>query len=199
MQAAYYRTIATFVLLAVLVPLVKLHAQDSTNYRSKAWRDSVLNYEGRLQSYRQELYSYDFGMTLGILPIVGESSVGKEGAGIAYFAARTATVAIGVIGAVRLIEGKPYVGLNIGMLVGGIAGYFGLKFSELADIRHTISEKNEDLVEKFQISTPDIEPHSIRYPTKDWPTWVTSTPERRRPEDARKAVDAPLPKLSGNE
>ena len=199
MQASLSRAMAASVLLIVLVPFGKLQAQDSTNYRSKVWRDSVLTYEGRLQSYRQELYSYDLGMTLGMLPIVGESSVGKQGAGIAYFAARTVAVAIGVVGAVRLIEGKPSFGLDIGMLIGGLAGWVGLKFSELADIRHTISEKNEDLVEKWKIPTPDIEPHSIRYPTKDWPTWVTSTPERRRPEDARKAVDTPLPKLSGNE
>ncbi len=199
MQATHYRKIVTLVLLVVLVPLGKLFAQDSTNYRSKPWRDSVLTYEERLQSYQQELYSYDLGMTLGVLPIVGESYVDKEGAGIAYFAGRVIAVGVGVVGAVRLIEGKPYLGLNIGMLVGGIAGYFGLKFSELADIRHTISERNEDLVEKWQIPTPDIEPHSIRYPTKNWPTWITSTPERRRPEDARKAVDTPLPKVTSNE
>jgi hypothetical protein len=193
MQGTNFRTIVTFVLLVVFVPLGKLQAQDSTNYRSKVWRDSVLNYQGRLLSYQQELYSYDLGMTFGIFPILGESSVDKEGAGIAYFAGRVVAVGIGVVGAVRLIEGKPSFGLNIGMLIGGLAGYVGLKFSELADIRHTVSERNEDLVEKYQIATPDIEPHSIRYPTKDWPTWVTSTPERRRPEDARKAVDTPLP------
>jgi hypothetical protein len=199
MQAKLSHTIAAFVLLVILVPLGNLRAQDTAKYLSKTWRDSVLTYEGRLQSYRQELYSYDLGMTLGMLPIVGESNVGKKGAGIAYFAARTVAVAIGVVGAVRLIEGKPSFGLDIGMLVGGLAGWVGLKFSELADIRHTISERNEDLVEKWQIPTPDIEPHSIRYPTKNWPAWITSTPEARHPQNAREAVDKPLPKVTGNE
>jgi hypothetical protein len=193
MQAAQYRTVVACVLLVACVPFGKLRAQDSTNFRSKIWRDSVLSYEQRLDSYRQEVYSYDLGMTLGMLPYFGESNVGKEGAGIAYLAARTAAVAVGVVGAVRLIEGKPYLGLNIGMIVGGLAGWVGLKFSELADIRHTVSERNEDLVDKWQIATPDIEPHSIRYPTKDWPTWITSTPEARHPQNAREAVDKPLP------
>jgi hypothetical protein len=195
MQATGYRTLVAFVLLVACVPLGKLRAQDSANYRSKAWRDSVLNYEKRLDSYRQELYSYDLGMTLGMLPYFGESNVGKGGTGIAYLAARTAAVAVSVVGAVRLIEGKHYWGLNLGMIVGGIAGWVGLKFSELADIRHTVSERNEDLVDKWQIATPDIEPHSIRYPTKVWPTWITSTPEQRHYERAREAVDKPLPAI----
>ncbi len=195
MKALLRSSIAAFVLLVAFVPLGKLQAQDSTNYRSKAWRDSVLNYQGRLNSYRQDLYSYDWGMTLGMLPIVGEANVGKMGTGILYSAARTAAVAISVIGVVRLFEKKPSYGLDIGMLVGGIAGWFGLKFSELADIRHTVSERNEDLVEKWQIATPDIETHSIRYPTKDWPSSVTSTPEARHYERAREAVDKPLPAI----
>ena len=199
MQAAIYRFIFALVLCVLFVPLGKLQAQDSANYRSKAWRDSVLNYEQRLDSYRQELYSYDWGMTLGMLPIAGEANVGKMGTGILYSAARTAAVAISVIGVVRLIEKKPSYGLDIGMLIGGIAAWVGLKFSELADIRHTVSERNEDLVEKWQIPTPDIEPHSIRYPTKDWPTWVSSAPEERHPQNARDAVDKPLPKVTGNE
>ncbi len=197
MQAPLRRFVVAFVLFVALVPCKKLCAQDSAKYLSKTWRDSVLNYQGRLDSYRQELYSYDLGMTFGMLPIMGESYAGKMGTGIAYFAARVATVAIGVVGAVRLIERKPSFGLDIGMLVGGIAGWIGLKFSELADIRHTVSERNEDLVDKWQIATPDIEPHSIRYPAKDWPTWVTSTPEARHPENAREAIDKPLP--SSNE
>ncbi len=199
MQASLSRGIVVLILLVAFVPLGKLQAQGSANYRSKAWRDSVLNYQQRLDSYQQELYSYDLGMTLGIFPIFGEGYVGKEGAGIAYFAARTIAAAIGVVGAVRLIERKPSIGLDIGMLVGGLAAYVGLKFSELADIRHTVSERNEDLVDKWQIPTPDIEPHSIRYPTKDWPAWVTSTPKPRRPEEAREAIDKPLPKVTGNE
>jgi hypothetical protein len=195
MQVILRRAVATSVLLVALVPFEQLRAQDSANYRRKAWRDSVLNYEQRLDSYRQELYSYDQGMTMGMLPILGESYVGKEGAGIAYLAGRTVAVAISVVGAIRLIEGKPYLGLNLGMLVGGIAGWFGLKFSELADIRHTVSERNEDLVEQWQIPMPDIEPHSIRYPTKEWPVWVTSAPEARHYERAREAVDKPLPAI----
>jgi hypothetical protein len=199
MHTTLSRFKVTLVLLVLCIPLGKLQAQDSAKYLDKTWRDSVLNYQGRLQSYQQELYSYDLGMTLGMLPIVGETNVGKEGTGIAYFAARTVAVAVGVVGAVRLIEGKPSIGLDIGMLVGGIAGWVGLEFSELADIRHTVSERNEDLVEKWQIPTPDIEPHSIRYPTKNWPTWVTSTPEQRHYQNAREAVDKPLPKVTGNE
>jgi hypothetical protein len=199
MQAILRRAIALSVVLVALIPFGKVQAQDSANYRSKAWRDSVLNYEKRLDSYRQELYSYDLGMTFGMLPIFGESYVGKEATGIAYLTGRVIAVAIGVVGAVRLIEGKPYLGLNLGMLVGGIPGWFGLKFSELADIRHTVSELNEDLVEKWQIPTPDIEPHSIRYPTKQWPAPVTSAPEERHYENAREAVDKPLPKVTGNE
>ncbi len=199
MEAIIRRFSVAFVLLVILVPSGKLRAQDSAKYLDKAWRDSVLSYEARPNSYHQELYSYDLGMTFGMLPIAGEAYVGKEGTGIVYSAGRFAAVAIGVVGAVRLIERKPILGLNIGMLVGGIAGYIGLKFSELADIRHTVSERNEDLVEKWQIATPDVEPHSIRYPTKDWPTWVTSTPEERHPQNAREAVDKPLPKVSSNE
>jgi hypothetical protein len=196
MQAAHYRTIA-LVLCVLFVSLGNLRAQDSTNYRSNAWRDSTLNYQQRLDSYHQDLYSYDMGMTFGMLPFVGdfvgENYVDKPGAGIAYFAARTIVAAIAVAGVVRLIERKPSIGLDIGMLVGGLAGEVGLKFSELADIRHTVSERNEDLVDTWQIPTPDIEPHSIRYPTKDWPAWVTSAPEERHYENAREAVDKPLP------
>ncbi len=199
MQATKSRYLVAYVLLVAFVPLGNLYAQDSANYRSKTWRDSTLKYDGRLDSYRQELYSYDLGMTFGMLPIFGESYVGKEATGIAYLTGRVVAVAIGVVGAVRLIEGKPYLGLNLGMLVGGIAGWFGLKFSELANIRHTVSELNEDLVEKWQIPTADIEPHSIRYPTKQWPEWVTSPPEERHYENAREAVDKPLPKVTGNE
>ncbi len=184
------------VLLVLFVTDGKLLAQDSAKYLSKPWRDSVVNYEGRLATYRQELYSYDLGMTFGVLPVLGESYVGNRGAGIGYLVGRVTALAISVVGAVRLGESKPYVGLNVGTLFGGLAGWVALKFSELADIRHTVSERTENLVEQWHIATPDIEPHSIRYPTKDWPEWITSPPEARHPRNARD-VDKPLP--SSNE
>ena len=177
----------------------KLLAQDSASYLNKAWRDSVANYGGRVEAYQQELYSYDWGMTFGMLPVAGEAYVGKTGTGIAYFAARTAAVAAGVVGAVRFIEGKPSFGLNLGMVAVGIFGYVGLKLSELADIRHTVSERNEDLVEQFRIETADIEPHSIRYPSKQWPDWITSWPPIPPKVETREAINLPLPIVTSKE
>ncbi len=191
---------AVFGLLSVLlVPCRNLFAQDSPNYWNKAWRDSVANYRGRVEAYHQEFLSYDWGMTFGMLPVAGEAYVGKMGTGIEYSAARAAAVALGVVGAVRFIGGKPNFGLNLGMIAAGLFGYVGLKLSELADIRHTVSERDEALVEKYRIEIPDIEPHSIRYPTKQWPRWVTSWPPVPPRANPRKSVDRPLPKVTSNQ
>lgn len=191
-------------LVVLFAPCRKLLAQDSASYWNKAWRDSVSDYRGRVEAYHQELYSYDWGMTFGMLPVAGEAYVGKMGTGIEYSAARAVVVAAGVVGVVRLIEGKPNFGLNLGLIAAGIFGYGGLKFSELADIRHTVSERDESLVEQYRIEIPDIEPHSIRYPEKQWPDWVTSWPPVPPKVNPREAVDKPLPKernrdATGNE
>ncbi len=171
-------------------------AVDSPNYMNPAWRDSVANYQGRLEAYHQEFYSYDWGMTFAMLPVIGEWYVNKTGTGIAYSAARLGALAVGTVGAIRLIGGKPNLGLNIGLLAGGIVGWFLLKWSEVSDVRHTISHLDENLVDKFGIVTPDIIPHSIRYPTKEWPDWVTSDPPARHPQDSKEAVNTPLPSAS---
>ncbi|HZK75483.1 MAG TPA: hypothetical protein VFD13_01125 [Candidatus Kapabacteria bacterium] len=189
----------SFVLAVLLVPWHNVLAQDSENYLNKAWRDSVANYSGRVEAYHQELLSYDWGMTFGMLPVAGEAYVGKAGTGIAYFAARGVAVAAGVVGAVRFIEGKPNFGLNLGMIAVGIFGYIGLKLSELADIRQTVSERNEDFVEHYHIEIPDIEPHSIRYPSKQWPDWITSWPPIPPKVETREAINQPLPKVTSKE
>ena len=178
------------VAFVLLVTGTKAFAQD-TNYRSKAWRDSADLYEGHKIAYEQELYSYDWGMTFGSLPIAGEAYLGNTTTGIEFMAGRVAMVAASIVGGIRLIEGKPTLGLNLGLLAGGIVGYIGLKLWELADIRHTVSERNEDLVDKFQIATPDVAPHSIRYPRKSWPDWVTSTPPVPPSVDSKAVIDGP--------
>jgi hypothetical protein len=194
----------SFALAVLLVPCHNIFAQDSANYLNKSWRDSVANYQGHVEAYHQEFYSYDWGMTFGMLPVAGEAYVGKMGTGIAYFAARIAAAAVGVVGAVRIIEGKPNFGLNLGMIGVSIFGYIGLKLLELTDIRHTVSERDENLVEKFRIETPDILPHSIRYPKKQWPDWVTSWPPTPPKVNPRESIDKPLPNalsrsVTGNE
>ncbi len=191
--AALRHRIVPLVLFVFLVPFGKLFAQDSANYLNEAWRDSVANYRGRVEAYHQEFLSYDWGMTFGMLPVAGEAYVGKMGTGIEYSAARAVAVAVGVVGAVRFIEGKPNFGLNLGMVAAGIVGYIGLKLSELADIRRTVSERDEDFVEQYRIEIPDIEPHSIRYPTKKWPDWITSWPPIPPKVNPSEAVNKPLP------
>jgi hypothetical protein len=186
----------SFVLAVLFAPWHSVLAQDSANYLNKSWRDSVANYRGRVEAYHQEFYSYDWGMTFGMLPVAGEAYVGKMGTGIAYSAARGAAVALGVVGAVRFIEGKPNFGLNLGMIAAGIVGYVGLKLWELSDIRHTVSKRDEDLVDEFGIETPDIEPHSIRYPTRQWPDWVTSWPPIPPKVKTREAINQPLPQIT---
>lgn len=197
MQSAvvHIRRNVAWVLWVLWVPCVlsgSSRAQDTPKYFNKAWRDSAAEYHGRVETYRQELFSYDWGMSMAVLPIMGESYVDKLGTGIRYSVARTAAVALATVGTVRLIRGSPYLGLNIGMLAGGIIGYFALKWSEISDVMQTVSEKNEALAEKWQIAEPDIAPGSIRSPTKPMPDWITHGPERRNPERAREAVDIPL-------
>jgi hypothetical protein len=176
------------------VPLV-----DSPDYFNKAWRDSAAEYRGRVEAYHQEFYSYDLAMTFAIVPVAGEWYVDKMWTGIGFSIARTAAVATAAVGGIRLIGGKSNTGLNIGLLAGGIIGYFLFKWWEISDVMHTVSHRDEDLVEKWRIATPDIAPGSIRYPTKEWPPWVTAWPESRHHEQAREAVDKPLPVITSKE
>ena len=188
---SFVKSISVLVVLLVFAPLAK--AQDSANYLNPAWRDSVAKYRGRVEAYHQELYSYDWGMTFGMLPVAGEAYVGKTGTGIFYSAARAVSLGLAGAGVVRFAAGKPSFGLNLGMVAVGIVGYIALKLSELSDIRHTVSYKNEDLVQEFGIATPDIVPNSIRYPTREWPTWVTNWPPIPPRVNSREAVEKPLP------
>jgi hypothetical protein len=182
-------------------------AIDSPNYWNQAWRDSSAEYRGRLEAYHQELYSYDWALTFTMAPVVGDLGgpglyLGKWGTGIEFFAARTAAVATATLGAVRLIGGKSNTGLNIGLLVGGLVIDGLLKWWEISDVMHSVSHSNENIVAKWRIETPDLVPGSIRYPTKTWPAWVTAWPEPRHPENARGAVDQPIPAIrsaTGNE
>ncbi|MDP4199602.1 MAG: hypothetical protein Q8922_13665 [Bacteroidota bacterium] len=190
-----YRTVAC-VLSVLSVLSVRSEAQEAPKYFDKAYRDSIASYRGHLETYHQEFYSYDYGMSLAMLPVAGEWYVGKMGTGIRYSIARAATVALATVGTVRLLKGSPHLDLNIGMLAGGIIGYFALKWSEISNVMHSVSEKNEALVEQYQIAEPDIVPGSIRYPTRSWPEWITKAPEPRHPERAREAVDKPLPAAS---
>jgi hypothetical protein len=166
---------------------------DSPAYRNKTWRDSAALYQGRVEQYRQTAYSYDWGMTFAMLPVAGEAYVDKTSTGIRFFAARVLMGAMSAVGAVRLIGGSAHTGLNIGLLLGGLAGYVILKLWEISDVLHTVSHQNEAFAENFHIATPDLIPGSIRYPTRSWPDWVTKAPEPRHPERAREAVDRPLP------
>lgn len=181
--------LATLILAGVLTA----PAVDSPWYFDKAARDSAANYRGQVEAYRQEFVSYEWGHTFAMLPVAGEWYVDKTATGIRYSVARLGMVAISTVGAVRLIGNKPYLGLNVGLLAGGIVGWFALKASEISDVMHTISEKDEALVEKYQIKEQDIIPGSIRYPTKQWPAWITAGPEARKPERAREVVDRALP------
>ena len=165
-----------FLLALLFIPFRASDAQEAANYLNKAWRDSVANYRGRVEAYHQELDSYDWGMTFGMLPVAGEAYVGKLGTGLLYSGARGAALAVGTVGAIRLIGGKPSIATDLGMIGAGLVGYVALKLLELANIRHEVSHQNERLVQEFDIATPDIMPHSIRYPTRQWPDSVTSWP-----------------------
>ena len=171
-------------------PAASLHALDSPAYWSQTFRDSAASYRGRLEIYHQEYYSYDIGTTLAMLPIAGEAYVHKFNTGVLFSAAGLASGATSIVGAVRLIKGSPNTGLNVGLLVGGIVGVVLFKWWEVTDVLHTISRLDEELVEKWRVATEDIEPGSIRYPTKDWPDWVTSKKPAREPERPRDAFGA---------
>ena len=162
-------------------------------YLSKAWRDSVNNYAFRKEAYHQEYYSYDWAMLFACFPVLGENFVNQPMKGIEFSAVRLGLVGAATVGTVRLIKGSSNTPLNIGLLAGGIVGYVLVKWLEITDVMHTVSHLDEDLVEKFQIATPDIIPGSIRYPRKEWPDWVTTPPPAREPVRAREAIDKPLP------
>ncbi|HWF45198.1 MAG TPA: hypothetical protein VG537_11195 [Candidatus Kapabacteria bacterium] len=198
-----------FVLFASLSLPVTPNAPaiDSPNYWNPAWRDSAAEYRGHLEAYHQEFYSYDFALSFTMVPLAGDILgegvyLGKTWTGIEFLAARTAAVATATVGAVRLIGGKSNTGLNIGLLVGGLLIDGLLKWWEISNVMHTVSHQNEDLVDKWRIETPDIVPGSIRYPRKTWPAWITAWPEPRHPQNARGAVDQPIPAIqsaTGNE
>jgi len=194
--ALFFRKNIAFVLLVLLVLAGNLKAQEKAMYFNKAWRDSVAEYHGRLTAYQQELSSYDFAMSLAVLPVVGESYVDRTGAGFAFLGGRVLALAATTIGTVRLIEGKPTLPLNIGLIAGGLVSYYLLKLWEISDVMHSVSHENEALVKQYGIYTSDVEPGSIRYPQGNWPDSVTRWPESRRPKDARAAVDRPLPMSS---
>jgi hypothetical protein len=154
------------VLLVVLGLSDKSQAQQPPMYFNKVWRDSVNEYHGRLTAYQQGLYSYGLAAALANLPVVGEAYVDKTGTGIAFFAGRLLALSATTVGTVRLIERKPDTPLNIGLLAGGIVSYFLLKWWEFSDVMHSVSDKNEALVKEYRVDTADIEPGSIRYPSK---------------------------------
>ena len=157
---------AVLVLLAILVLAGKALAQETPMYFSKPWRDSVNEYHGRLMAYNQGLYSYNLATTFSRFPVAGEAYVDKTGTGIAFFAGRLLALSAATVGTVRLIEKKSDTPLNIGLLAGGIVSYFLLKWWEFSDVMHAVSDKNEALVKKYGVNPADIEPGSIRFPSK---------------------------------
>ncbi len=167
---------ATDVLLAALLASAALQlspidshrvaAIDTPAYWSPVYRDSVAKYAGRLATYQAELYSYDMGMSAAMLPVAGEAYVNRPITGIAFSVARLGSLSASVVGAVRLIKGSPNTPLDIGLLAGGLVGVVLLKWWEISDVMHSISRINEDLVRKWRIATADVEPGSIRYPTR---------------------------------
>ena len=168
------------------------------NYWNKAWRDSVAEYQGRVTAYHQELYSYDWAMLFSFLPVAGNGIYMDDyKTGALYFGTRLGFVALGTVGTVRLTRGSGNQYVNAGMIVAGVVGYLYFKWSEISEMQHETSYRNEALVEKFRIAESDITPGSIRYPTKQWPDWVTARPAPRDPQDARKAVDTPIPSFNG--
>jgi hypothetical protein len=158
--------LVTWVLLVLLANPGKPQAQEKPMYFSKPWRDSVAEYHGRLTAYHQELYSYDWATTFSRLPVAGEWYVDKTGTGIAFFAGRLLALSATTVGTVRLIERKSNTPLNIGLLAGGIVSYFLLKWWEVSDVMHTVSDKNEALVKEYNVNPADVEPGSIRFPSK---------------------------------
>lgn len=168
---------------------------DTPNYWNQAWRDSVNEYHGRVEAYHQEFYSYDWGITFAMLPVMGEWYVDKTMTGVRFSIARGVSLGASAVGLMRMIGDKQPMALNVGLLAGGIVGWALLKWWEITDVVHTVSQRDEALVEKYRIETPDIEPRSIRYPTKEWPAWVTSGPEPRHPQQSKEAINKPMPMI----
>jgi hypothetical protein len=185
--------------LALLIVAGDISAQvrdTIPNYWNKAWRDSVAEYQSRVTAYNMEHYSYDWARMFSFVPVAGEWYVDQTGKGITYAALRVASLAVSTVGTIRLTRGYSGTELNIGLIAAGLIAWGYLKWSEMSDVYHMVSIRNEDLVEKWQISTPDIIPGSIRYPRKEWPEWVTSGPPARDPQNAREAVDRPIPSFN---
>lgn len=192
------RRVTLSLMLLLLAGHLSAQVRDTIpNYWSKAWRDSVTDYERRLTSYRMEHYSYDWARMFSFLPVMGEFYVDRTAVGVRNVAMRVAALAVSAVGTIRLTRGYSGTEWNIGMIAAGLIGWGYLKFSEMSEVVHLVSERNEDLVEKWQIATPDIEPGSIRYPRKQWPDWVTTPPPPREPQNAREAVDRPIPSFNG--
>jgi hypothetical protein len=189
--------IATLLLVSALS--YPAPAIDSPAYWNKAWRDSVAEYQGHVEAYHQEFYSYDWAMTFTVPPIFGGVAGGwyvdKLKTGLLFSVGEIATFLAPVYGLVRFAVGKPTVGVNLGLIAGGILGFVGVKWWEITNYQHTVSERNEALVEKWNIQIPDINPNSIRYPTKEWPDWITATPAPRHPQDSREAINKPTPMI----
>lgn len=185
-------------LAALLVVSALIHpVVDTPWYHNKSARDSAAIYQGHIEAYHQEVYSYDWAMTFTVPPIVGGALGGwyvdKFKTGIVYSVAELVCVSATTWGIVRSALVKPTWELNIGLVAGGILGLIGVKWWEIHDFQHTVSHRNEALVEKWGLHENDVMPGSIRYPENKWPNWVTAHPEGRDPQEAREAVDRPIP------
>jgi hypothetical protein len=159
---------------------------------SPAWRDSVNNYAYRVNAYRQENLSYDWGMLFSFFPVAGEAYVDNTSKGFVYLGERVAAVALGTVGLIRLVRSDRTSIVDVGIIVVGVVGYAVLKYLEIRDVQHEVSRINEELVEKFAINVNDIDTASIRYPNKSWPRWVTERPPARRPHSAQDAIQNPV-------
>jgi hypothetical protein len=192
------RRTGILIVLLILASHVSAQVRDTVpNYWSKAWRDSVNDYERRVTSYHMEHYSYDWARLFSFAPYFGEWYVDQPGKGITNAAFRVGALALSTVGTIRLTRGYSGTELNLGLVAAGLIAWGYLKWSEMSGVYHTVSVRNEDLVDKWQIATPDIIPGSIRFPRKDWPDWVTTGPGQREPQNAREAVDKPIPAFNG--
>lgn len=163
-------------------------------YFSARWRDSVANYQGRMLMYHEESLDYDLGFGLSFLPYIGSYYANHGSQGLTFAAERLGAVAIGGFGTYRFVTSSTIRPLDIGLAVLGIGAYIYLKVTEIQDVQHEISETNEMLVEKYQIATEDITPGSIRYPTRQYPEWVTGRRSpAREPRNAREAIEVAIP------
>lgn len=184
-------------MILVALPAIGQTRDTIPNYWSKAWRDSVTDYQRRVTSYNMEHYSYDWARMFSFVPVAGEWYVDQTGKGISNAVLRVAALAVSTVGTIRLTRGYSGTELNIGLIAAGLIAWGFLKWSEMSEVYQLVSVRNEDLVEKWQIATPDVIPGSIRYPRKQWPDWVTASPPPREPQNAREAVDKPIPSFNG--